>query len=261
MRVDLPVHALHDLSQPLADSWNIVKVGFGRDNANSEVEVHDGRGCLRVHYPKGSGAPSCVPEQPLGGIGFYSVPQAALPCTDAVLEYSVRFDETFDPCKGGKLPGLYLSPPGAQNFQGGTGGKKNALTASCRVMWRSGLAAEAYVYRPQTQGAAYSRIEGAIYNAKYGDSLWRGELKFVKDRWNTVRVRVRLNTIGREDGIVQVAVNGVQRSFTGIVWRTDPSVRISSIIFDTFFGGSSIDYASARDTCTRFSDVRLTRVA
>jgi hypothetical protein len=101
--IELPITSLTDLSQPLTESWNIVKVGLGRDNSNSRVEEHAGCTCLRVAYPKGSVTPStCGPGHPLGGIGFYASPVAMFPCTEAVLEYSVYFDASFNPCKGGK---------------------------------------------------------------------------------------------------------------------------------------------------------------
>jgi hypothetical protein len=259
--VALPIDQLSDLSEPLASTWNIVKVGFGGDNRNSKVERHSGRTCLRVAYPKGSVAPSCAPERPLGGIGFYAAPTRVFPCTEAVLEYSLFFDKSFDACKGGKLPGLFMSLPGASNFKGGSGGKKNDTTASCRLMWRQNLDAEAYVYRPPTQAPQYALIPSAVYNQKYGDSLWRGKLKFMREKWNSVRIHVRLNTIGRQDGLVEVQINDAKVAYDSMVWRTDPRVLLSCVLFDTFFGGNSVDYACPIDCCTRFRDVRVSCVA
>ena len=257
----LSIDELTDLSKPLEDTWNIVKVGFGRDNCNSTVEKHSGRTCLRVAYPKGSIAPSCTPERPLGGIGFYAAPTKVFPCTEAVLEYSLFFDRAFDACKGGKLPGLFMSLPGASNFKGGSGGNKNDTTASCRLMWRKNLDAEAYVYRPPTQAPQYARIPSAIFNQKYGDSLWRGKLKFRRGQWNSVRIHVRLNSVGKQDGLVEVQINDTKMSYNSMVWRTDPRVMLSCMLFDTFFGGNSPDYATPCDACTRFRDVRVACIA
>ena len=257
----LPVEDLTDLSCPCEDTWNIVKVGFGGDNCNTRTESFKGRKCQRVAYPKGSFAPSGRNQgHALGGVGFYACPKPVFPCTEAVLQYDVFFDRNFDPCKGGKLPGLYMSLCGADNFTGGSGGNKTSTTASCRVMWRGGMAAEAYVYRPEFQSAQYIALPSSIMNATYGDSLWRGEMAFRKGRWNTVCVHVRLNTIGKSDGLVSVAINGTTRAFCGMIWRTDPNVHITSVLFDTFFGGNSADYACKRDTTTRFSNVRVKEV-
>jgi hypothetical protein len=76
-----------------------------------------------------------------------------------------------------------------------------------------------------------------------------------------MRVHIRLNTVGRSDGLIKVAINGVEREFDKMVWRTDPAVHLSSVLFDTFFGGNSPDYASVAYTCSRFCDVRVTRIA
>jgi hypothetical protein len=257
----LPIEDLVDLSEPLKDTWNVVKVGFGRDNCNSRVEPHSGRKCLRVFYPKGSIAPSCAPERPLGGIGFYASPSRVFPCSEAVLEYSLFFDRSFNACKGGKLPGIFMSLPGATNFNGGSGGNKNDTAASCRLMWRKNLDGEAYVYRPSTQAPQYVNIPSSVYNQKYGDSLWRGKLKFKRGAWNAIRIHVRLNTVDQQDGLVEVQVNGTKVSYNTMVWRTDGRVMLSSILFDTFFGGNSPEYASATDACTRFRDVSVTRIA
>ena len=257
--MDLPVEPLADLGQAHPESWNIVKVGFGRDNANHRIAKVDGAPCMAVFYPANSLTPTSVPKHPLGGLGFYAAPPAIFPANDVEFKYSVLFDAGFNPQKGGKLPGLYISPPGAANFSGGSGGDKTATTASCRIMWRQDLAAEAYVYRPADQGPAYEALPSSVYNATYGDSLWRGILKFSKNAWNQVAIRVRMNAVGQADGFVSVSINGVKCEFDKMIWRTDPSVCVSSVLVDTFYGGSSADYACPCDTYTYFKDFKVTK--
>lgn len=80
----------------------------------------------------------------MGGLGFYAAP-ALLPGSDVELTYKLAFDGTFNPGKGGKLPGLFLAAAGCADVKGGSGGRHDDHHASCRLMWRADFAAEAYV--------------------------------------------------------------------------------------------------------------------
>lgn len=257
--VNLPVERLRDIDQRHEETWNIVKVGFNRNNANQKIVNHRGCTAMSVFYPKNSLTPTSVPERPLGGLGFYAAPKNVFPSNDVTFEYSVFFDQSFNPQKGGKLPGIFISPSGAENFCGGSGGNKTSLSASCRIMWRQGLQAEAYVYTPTAQCSQYSGIPGAVLNPAYGDSLWRGILTFRKEFWNTISIRVRMNTIGSNNGLLTVKINDKSCTFDHMIWRTHPSVCVSSILVDTFYGGSTADYACPQDTKVHFKDFRVTR--
>ena len=96
--VRLPVHCLRDLTRADNDTWNIVKVGFGKDNQNQSIEGtdHDAR-CV-VRYPKGSVNPSAK-GRPVGGIGFYACTKAIFPANDVQLSYRLKFAENFDPAQ------------------------------------------------------------------------------------------------------------------------------------------------------------------
>lgn len=167
--------------------------------------------------------------------------------------------------QGGKLPGLFLSEPGAKDTSAGSGGHKSDLHASLRLMWRADFQAEAYVYataaHSSSGSAAYHEIPNSHFNPEYGDSLWRGVLKFKKDGWNDVAMRVRLNTPGQSDGGLFISVNGTDVSFDEMAWRKSSIVVVSAIMFSTFYGGSSPKFECPCDTSISFKDFELRKYA
>jgi hypothetical protein len=240
-------------------SWNIVNVGYGRNNITVE-RLSDGPYC-GVRYPKGSINPTAV-GRPVGGIGFYAAPASIFPALDAEVSYKLAFDPSFNPQNGGKLPGLFLGKAGSGDFSGGSGGRHDDLHASCRLMWRGNFQAEAYVYTTIAHAVPeYLALPKSHYNAEFGDSLWRGILKFKRQGWNTVRVRVRVNTPGVSDGALYVTVNDTTVQFENMAWRSRKDVVISALFFSTFYGGSSEKFACPNDTQARFRDFALKKFA
>jgi hypothetical protein len=215
---------------------------------------------LRVKYPAGSFKPSGpIP----GGFGVYAEPKNVFPCNTVKLSYQLFFDGSFDPVKGGKLPGLYIGSPGA------SGGKHSKDQASCRLMWRAynkklpdQIMAEAYTYVPQPQDPSYNKIPSSIYNPEFGDSLWRGLLNFKKGSWNQVVSILTLNTFNSDgspkaDGKLLLKVNGISQEFNNFIWATDKSILIRGITTDTFFGGGDNSFATPKDTYIYFKDFIL----
>ena len=277
----LPLYLLNTLEKGLSD-WNIIRVAFGKGKNNHEIINGT---VLRVHYPKGSYSPS---KLPVGGIGFYSNPDEINMATEVLLKYQVKFDKTFDPVLGGKLPGLFINT--GANTTGGSGGK-HTDNASCRIAWRANFSAEAYLYLPtfntdvvrrqgtfntdvvrrqgtfnttsnQTQSQEYNSL--VIKNGEYGDSLWRNKLRFDPDNWNDVSIQLRLNNVKDnipiQDGLLQVTINNITQKFDKIIWRTDTKHFINTIIFETFFGGSSPKTATPHDTWTYFQNVQVQKI-
>jgi hypothetical protein len=258
--------------------WNITKIIFGKDNYqilhhshitnysttdnnNSSVSLNnsDNDTILQVFYPAGSSSPS---KSPIGGIGFYSTPKEIYNATHVKLEYSVRFDETFNPVLGGKLPGLFINN-GISRY-GGSGGKHTNNT-SCRIAWRSHFNAEAYVYLPKhiIQNTTY--YNNSIQNLIYGDSLWRGQFKFDNKIWNDVTLRLKLNTFDKNnhpnmDGILELTINNQTKLLDDIIWTTQKDNRVQTIIFESFFGGSSPRAVTPNDTWSYFKNIKITRL-
>lgn len=215
---------------------------------------------LQVYYPRGSSSPS---KLPVGGVGFYSMPQEISNATDVLLEYSVKFHESFDPVLGGKLPGLYISDGKSTN--GGSGGKHTNNT-SCRIAWRSEFMAEAYVYLPKAIQQSQSYYNNVIQNRVFGDSLWRGQLNFKKEIWNDVSLRIRLNTFDiygqpNQDGSIVLSINDITKGLNDIILTTDIGSKVQTVIFETFFGGSSPKAVTPSDTWSFFKNVNITKLA
>jgi len=248
-QLTLPIYLLTTLQN--APVWNISRVSFGKDNRNHNVLNND---TLAVFYPSGSYTPSIKPQ---GGIGFFASPNEMLPAESITLQYQVQFDDTFDPVLGGKLPGLFISK--GKEFKASSGGKHDDNSASVRIAWRKNFDAELYVYLPSNQDPAYDGIDSVFKNKKFGDSLWRGDFKLYKSVWNNISISVKLNDVNKKNGLVNVTINGINRNFDKICWRQNKSSKISAVFFQTFFGGSTAEYATPHDTWSYFRNITLSK--
>jgi chitosanase len=250
-----------EMEQKNTTPWNIIKVGHGSSSKNPELHSiidFQGEKVLKVNYPKDSFKPSA---DPIGGIGFYASPKSIFPQTEFVtLVYDLYFDESFDPIKGGKLPGIFIGEPGA------SGGRHSNNKASARMMWRTGngdeINAEIYMYISNNQDPSYKNIPGLKENATYGDSLWRGILKLYKKKWNRIYITVKLNTFNgnkaNKDGIIMVTTNNITQRFDKLVY-VDQKVNIEGITTDTFFGGGDKSWATPKDTSIYFKNFTVVK--
>lgn len=251
----LPFSAITNLQN--SGIWNISKIGFGKNNQNHEI-LNDGS--LKVFYPKGSYIPS---KSPQGGIGFYASPQSIFPTDEIVVSYQLKFDETFQPVLGGKLPGLFFSKGTDKKYiREASGGHHNNNTASLRIVWRKNFDAEAYVYLPRNQTSDYYKIPKIVRNDVYGDSLWRGLFKLQPNIWNKIMFKVKLNTFNQNgdpkpNGILELCINDKQQQFDKLIWRINSHTKITAIMFSTFFGGGSPKYATPVNTWTYFNNFRV----
>jgi hypothetical protein len=192
---------------------------------------------LRVDYPKGSASPS-VAGAPGGGAQFLGT-RPGTGADHLFLRYRLRFSDTFDFVKGGKLPGFY----GGRTISGGH--IPDGIDGfSTRFMWRAGGAGEVYAYLPSS--------------VTWGTSLGRGSFHFQPGHWQCLEQELGLNTPGRADGFVRVWLDG-RLVFTqeSLVFRTVPGLRIEGLFFSTFFGGNEPSWASTADAHADFGDFAL----
>ncbi|RNC73208.1 MAG: O-antigen ligase family protein [Desulfuromonadales bacterium] len=209
---------------------------FGWSNVSPLTEA--GGSFVRIRYPAGSYDPGSMKKRgmPIGGAGFRR--KLNLPPSDCMsLSYSVRFAPDFPFTKGGKLPGL-------GGGIGNTGGKiPNGRDGfSTRFMWRGSGAGEVYAYLPTSR--------------EWGTSLGRGDWSFKPGVWNRIQQKVRLNTPGRADGEISVWLNGQPVHVSrGLTFRETDTLKTDLLIFETFFGGNSPDWAPPRETYADFADM------
>lgn len=58
--------------------------------------------------------------------------------------------------------------------------------------------------------------------------------------WTTITQLISLNTPGYANGLLYLYANDtLALSHTGLTWRTNDSVTLTSVFFSTFFGGAS----------------------
>ncbi|WP_232325234.1 polysaccharide lyase [Microbulbifer agarilyticus] len=180
-------------------------------------------------------------ENAVGGssasVFTYQIPDA--PHSNLWLQYQVMFDDQFTWVKGGKLPGL-----GGYVIKKPTGCLANSEIDgfSGRFMWRESGHVFQYLYNP-------SKRE---YCGDYS-SLYRF---FSVGRWHTITSHVELNSVGGNDGKITAYLDGeLALELTGLNLRTDESVSIDKLLFETFFGGSSSEWMPSSQQYSYFDNI------
>lgn len=159
-------------------------------------------------YPEGSINPGNK-EHPLGGFGFYlrGPPEFASilkqGASEVLLSYSMAFESDFAWALGGKLPGPYGGE--GDSAYGCTGGRQTdrCRCFNLRLMWRKGGGGELYAYVPNL-GKNMERLKEvppkSVQHPDYGLSVGMGAFRFRSGEWVGIAQRVKLNTVGSDDG-------------------------------------------------------------
>ncbi|RUO96136.1 polysaccharide lyase family 14 protein [Jimgerdemannia flammicorona] len=247
------------VASSISSDWGVASSSFYGGNSNvqfvqdpfnstSSVPV------LQVFYPQGSYAPSQNKGKRGGGTEFYATPFGNQTFDRALLSYKVGFPADFPWQLGGKLPGIYGGAPGEGCSGGALSNGTNCF--SMRMMWREKGAGEAYAYIPSPSD--YCQQQDFVCHDKYGLSISRGNVQFTAGTWTAIDLYIQLNRPGSKDGVVSVWVNGyLVINTTNLVYHNTNMVLIQSLMFSTFFGGSSQSYAAPTDTYTYFKDVQF----
>jgi hypothetical protein len=155
--------------------------------------------------------------------------------TEMYFRYYLRFSSQWDPTDGGKLPGFQ----GTYGVAGWGGAKSDGTNGwSERGAFRKG---------PPAGNPLHGMVPIGNYSYHadmkdfYGDiNDWtrghRGVLE--RNRWYSVEQRLKLNTVGKSDGVIQCWVDGLlAHERTGMRWRTVDSLKIESLWMDIYHGG------------------------
>ena len=165
------------------------------------------------------------------------------PGSEYILEYRFRFDAGFDFSRGGKIPGM-----GGGNAPSGCDAS-TGVGFTARSMWRQQGRLIGYIYDMDQSGECGNAIETGF--------------NFAVGRWYNVKQRIKLNTGGAHDGILQMWIDDrqvINRSNMGWM-REAPDRRIDKVFLDFFFGGSTADWSPSRNCSITFTDMFATRVA
>ncbi|KAL2914617.1 hypothetical protein HK105_205755 [Polyrhizophydium stewartii] len=245
---DLPSFRNLDLGD-----FAVAKDAYGADNRDWVRDpAGSGQYVLQVTYPAGSFHPKGTP---VGGTGFYASPIDISAAKSVTFQYDVYFPADFNFVRGGKLPGLYGGRPSC------TGGDAAKDCFSTRYMFRTNGAGEIYVYVDRAaQVPAFCQVPPQTFcNDVYGTSLGRGSFHWNTGAWNTITQTITLNDVGKQNGRIQVVHNneGTAIDFDKVVFRTSDSVRCAGIDFETFFGGSTKEWATPTDQKAYFKGFKL----
>ena len=233
-------------------AWGYLQPGsFGLTqlSAVSDASVPGGGQALAVLYGKGSSANTCKDCPSVGGGQFYtsfaSMGQPSLAAAPVLyLRYYVKFPAGFDFGRGGKLPGLYGGPIGAES-----GGHHSSAGFSTRYMWRdhhvAGSVDKCSKLQPCAEVYMYSPVATHGYGADLGGRWqWQGD-----GSWHLVEQRV-----DRITGDITVWYDGTEvLNDPGALGGT-AQVPFSGILFSTFFGGHDTSWGPDRDEYAYFAD-------
>ncbi|SPO19937.1 uncharacterized protein UTRI_00328_B [Ustilago trichophora] len=200
---------------------------------------------LEIFYPANSYTPS---ELPVGGTQFYALSPFDLSLAASVtFNYSVFFPAYYNFVLGGKLPGLYGGTEGC----GGGNSAQNCW--STRMAWRSNGTGELYAYLPQDKQNTTALLQVPPYsyvNSDYGISLGRGALNYSRGGWTEISQTITLSTNdSHPNGIFDIKVNGSQAIYYDQVYYP---TGIKGVLFSTFFGGATRDWATPVDQYSYF---------
>ena len=171
----------------------------------------------------------------------FTYPVPGGPHSQLWLQYKVLFDSNFTWVKGGKLPGL-----AGYNGTKPTGCVNNSLLDgfSARFMWRENGNGFLYLYHPVKQDECGDYSPLASF--------------FTKGRWYTITSFVELGTANQYNGAVTTYIDGKEVSrVSGLMLRNPTSVSIDKFLFETFFGGSTTDWAPTSDQYSYFDDITI----
>ena len=223
-------------SERLEKDWSEIEWAYmERANVVSKTDAHrvEGGKCLRVRYLAGKiGAKE-------GGAAFRAKIQ---PSKEYYLDYYVRFGhgngDHWEFSRGGKLPGL-------GGGECNTGGNKTTGDGwSVRYMWRDGGRMVAYVYHLDQK-------------TRYGDQIPLNR-DFLPGKWYRLTQRVRVNTEGEKNGVLQVWVDGgLVLNRKDIRFQSSDKAPVDHFLFSTFYGGGDKSWAPKINTQAYFDEIRI----
>jgi hypothetical protein len=238
------------------DNWYF-GIDEGRAAIIEETELQTASNrFLRIHYPQGQyGAYN-------SGISFRAwLPQLSDTGTTCV-SFRVRFKGDFVFSGMGKLGA------GLAAGEGVTGGEVadgyNGFTS--RPEWQtennSGdgagrLAALVYRYNPDSEKPSIK------YYAKYTDG---SDFIFASNRWYLIEHCITENSIDYQgnvaaDGAITINIDGIQVVKSDeFIFRLTPQLTADQLLFTTFFGGASAQYAADRDEHIDYADLNVTAI-
>ncbi len=227
------------------NDWNNPPWENGLDR--TQIVQVDGSRVMKFNYPAGTISPDNGGGQWLSNFG---------PGHEEVyFSYNVMFRPGFEWVLGGKLPGL----GGGSNPGGGV-----------EMFWDSGFSVRMMWNKDEgSDGTLFFYVYHQDKPTQYGDTYQfpYNPLSVSDSAWHNLTIRLVLNSIdasklttdpenaGNKDGILEFFLNGkLVFSKSGIRFRNLSSITIDTQHIASYFGGNTLEWASARDEWALFDD-------
>ncbi len=185
---------------------------------------------------------------------------------DLYFSYRIRFEDDTDFVQGGKLPGFIggTGPTGCVNVTGQDG-------FSARLGWRGFGAIDgadplltaapkqthivSYLYHMDKPGNC-GDTRNWYYNNDAADRVTIGPGK-----WYQIECRVKINTPGVADGLIQAWIDGVQvQDIRNMRWRdTGGFIWVSGFYFSVFYGGGEFHRPVNKNEYFYFDDFVISK--
>ncbi len=183
-----------------------------------------------------------IPQKHYGPIvgAQWKIPLA--PKDEYFFSYKVKFEHGFDFVRGGKLPGL---AGGTANSGGHIPNGYDGWSARM-MFWDEGKLSFYLYYPKQT--------------SKWGEKLYLrtspiDTLRLIPGQWHQITQHIRMNDIGKKNGIIEALVDGKQAFFADtILFRKDDKLAIDQVFYSVFMGGDDLSWASSKDEYIYFDD-------
>ena len=236
---------------PLKKSGSPWNIQFATAEENLSID----QGKLRVSFKAGKFG------QGSGG-ALHANPFSSLPAESCVFSYKLFIPSNTDFVKGGKMCGVCI---GKKERDCSSGGDWSTVGGSYRLTFDENGAVHPYLYLPfGSPGKAYD-VQGPLFKksarkaTRTGIRLWDGDspLKLRKGQWNSISMRMSLNTPGQTNGSLSATVNGVTKDFQGIRWRDSADIKINMLVIVSFYGGSDSSYNAPKNTYVLLDDFRF----
>ena len=238
---------------------------YTETSGDSAISASDG--VLKIRLQKNSTGGS-------SGGGFKANPHKIFPCNGVEMSYMVNFPDDFEWKKGGKLPGICW---GTGSWDCSTGSNWSTKTGSFRVMWRESGQAIGYAYLAVTgsgsnagnkamdiaHGSDFKKSVRLNQSNKSGLDIWHKhgtQLQFKKG-WNTVTMRLEMNTPGTSNGVISLTVNGETNTVKDAILRQDKATQFNNANIVAFRGGNGKDWEGDRDTHLEFKNFTIRKLS
>ncbi|MDO6516706.1 T9SS type A sorting domain-containing protein [Zobellia uliginosa] len=218
----------------------------GADEGRVSIESFPDQGkTLKIKYPKGqvkTGESGIHTKVYFNDGQFHD---------ELYMSYKVYFPSDFEFRAGGKLPGL--------SYQ------TEDRNMSLRLMWRKNGLVETYVHyntkptRPGYKASINWSLTDPIEEPNGGPQA--DQVKFTKGAWQHIEMYYKLNTPGKQDGIMRGWLNGqLALEITNVEdFRQvgEGDIGLNSFYLSSFFGGSDESFQPTKDVYAYFDDFKV----